>query len=161
MFDDTFETVYSAGLPTAEVNTICDKLFEKSRELYAEEEFDDDGELIYRPPPLDDVWLDVDERRDRRTALADQRHRTAEREKATRRARAQKIENEDDGDDSAHEGDDTKQDFLDSEGDMWVDHRCVEEPTPPPVPSVVPLSDVYGRRPNGRSRLLACATAPK
>ena len=66
-----------------------------------------------------------------------------------------------DDDDSAHEGDDTKQDFLDSEGDMWVDHRCVEEPAPPLVPSVLPPSDVYGRGPDGRSRRLACATAPK
>jgi hypothetical protein len=42
----------------AVINSICDGLFEKNRELYVEDEFNADGMLIYKPPPLHKVWLD-------------------------------------------------------------------------------------------------------
>jgi hypothetical protein len=38
-----------------------------------EEEYDDDGVLIYTLPPLDEVWLSGPERRERRHALDKQR----------------------------------------------------------------------------------------
>ncbi len=39
------------------MNSICDGLFERNWELYIEDEFNADGNLIYTPPPLHDVWL--------------------------------------------------------------------------------------------------------
>ncbi len=39
------------------VNSICDGLFNRNCELYVEDEFDSDGVLIYKPPPLHEVWL--------------------------------------------------------------------------------------------------------
>ncbi len=38
------------------VESICSGLFQ--RELYAEEELDEAGNIIYQPPPLDEVWVD-------------------------------------------------------------------------------------------------------
>ena len=40
------------------VNSICNGLFNINCELYVEDEFDSDGVLIYKPPPLHEVWLD-------------------------------------------------------------------------------------------------------
>jgi len=53
-------------------------------DVYAKDEFDADGTLIYRPPPLDEVWLDESERRDRRDRPHHQREITEEREQTKR-----------------------------------------------------------------------------
>ncbi len=58
VFDDLFETVVHNGDNDAVINSICDGLFERNRELYVEDEFDADGMLVYKPPPLHKVWLD-------------------------------------------------------------------------------------------------------
>jgi hypothetical protein len=58
IFDDLFETVVSNGDNDSLINSICDGLFERNRELYVKDEFDADGMLIYKPPPLHEVWLD-------------------------------------------------------------------------------------------------------
>ena len=84
VFDDLFETVFSSGYDDALVDTICNNLFEYNRDVYAEEEFDSSGNLIYHPPPLDEVWLDEPERRDRRERLRHQRAITEERERSKR-----------------------------------------------------------------------------
>ena len=47
----------------------CQKLFDRDGENYAEEEFDDNGVLIYEAPPLDEVWLSEPERCGRKDAL--------------------------------------------------------------------------------------------
>jgi hypothetical protein len=57
VFDDRFETVVSDGKTSEELDKICKELFVNSRDCYAEEEYDEDGMLIYEPPPLDEVWL--------------------------------------------------------------------------------------------------------
>ena len=67
VFDDKFETVFGGSMSEEELDRICQRLFDGDRENYVEEEFDDDGVLIYEPPPLDKVWLTEPERRDRRT----------------------------------------------------------------------------------------------
>ena len=63
MFDDKFETVYHDGKSTEELDRICDELFATNRKIYAEEEYDDDGLLVYMPPPLDEVWLSEGDQR--------------------------------------------------------------------------------------------------
>ena len=81
VFDDNFQTVLHDGHLTEDLHRICDELFVESREVYAEEEFDDDGLLIYKPPPLDEVWLSEPERRERRRDLEEQRRRADARRK--------------------------------------------------------------------------------
>ena len=36
----------------------CDQLCKNIRGWFVEEELNADGELIYAPPPLDEVWLE-------------------------------------------------------------------------------------------------------
>ena len=40
------------------IDQICNNIFDSSRDWHAEEKYDPEGQLIYRPPPLDYVWLD-------------------------------------------------------------------------------------------------------
>jgi hypothetical protein len=58
VFDDLFETVVCNGDNDAIINSICDGLFVRNQELYVKDEFDADGMLVYKPPPLHKVWLD-------------------------------------------------------------------------------------------------------
>ncbi len=58
VFDDLFEKVVHNGDNDAVINSICDGLFERNQELYVEDEFNADGMLVYKPPPLHKVWLD-------------------------------------------------------------------------------------------------------
>ena len=53
---------------------LCNLLFDSSRDWYTEEEYNGDGNLLYKPPPLDNVWLSKPEQRERRDAL-EQQHR--------------------------------------------------------------------------------------
>ena len=62
VFDDLFQTVFSSGKNDAVVDAISNLLWDNNRELYAEQEFDEEGNLIYQPPPLDEVWLSEPER---------------------------------------------------------------------------------------------------
>ncbi|KAL7485377.1 hypothetical protein ACHAW6_010970 [Cyclotella cf. meneghiniana] len=57
VFDDKFNTVFHTGKSTEELDKICKELFVENQDCYFEEEYDEDGMLIYKPPPLDDVWL--------------------------------------------------------------------------------------------------------
>jgi hypothetical protein len=63
VFDDLFETVIQNGDNDVAVNSICDYLFNQNSELHVEDEFDSDDMLIYKPPPLHEVWLDETRRR--------------------------------------------------------------------------------------------------
>jgi hypothetical protein len=58
VFNDVFETVNKTGVDEPVVESICQDLFQLNRELYAEEELDKAGNIIYQPPPLHDFWLD-------------------------------------------------------------------------------------------------------
>ena len=69
VFDDQYETVFNMGAPEDQFDTLCNDLFENSRDWYAQEEYDSDGNVTYKPPPLDEVWLSEPERRDRRAAM--------------------------------------------------------------------------------------------
>ena len=58
VFDDLFETVIRTGIDDLVVKSICNELCQLNRELFAEEEIDEAGNIIYQPPPLHEVWLD-------------------------------------------------------------------------------------------------------
>ncbi len=91
VFDDLFQTVYSNNDSEELVNAITNLLWENEREVYAEDEFDNDGMLVYKPPPLDKVWLDEPERRKRRDRLQEQRGRTVERQKVDQQRIIDKV----------------------------------------------------------------------
>jgi hypothetical protein len=63
VFDDLFETVNRTGVDVFVVESICNELFQLNRELFAEEELDEAGNIIYQPPPLHEVCLDEAGRR--------------------------------------------------------------------------------------------------
>ena len=67
--------MFSTGENDQVFEAISDMLWDKNRELYALDEFDKDGLLIYQPPPLNDVWLNKEERRDKKVRLRKQRER--------------------------------------------------------------------------------------
>jgi hypothetical protein len=58
IFNDLFETVNHTGVDDRVLESISNGLFQRNRELYAEDELDEAGNIIYRPPPLHEVWLD-------------------------------------------------------------------------------------------------------
>ncbi len=58
IFDNLFETVKRTGVDDHVVKSICNGLFQRNRELYAEDELNEAGNIIYRPPSLYEVWLD-------------------------------------------------------------------------------------------------------
>ncbi len=51
------------GVDDRVVESICNGLFQRNQELSAEDELDEAGNSIYRPPPLHEVWLDEAGRR--------------------------------------------------------------------------------------------------
>ena len=63
VFDDLFTTVYGVDKPNEVTDALEQMLWENSRDLYVEAEYDEDGLLIYEPPPLDEVWLENDSER--------------------------------------------------------------------------------------------------
>jgi hypothetical protein len=65
--DDNFETILNDSPMDHDLaDNIINKLFEEAREIYSEIEFSSDGTVIYKPPHLDDIWLDESERRAKR-----------------------------------------------------------------------------------------------
>ena len=171
VFDDNFETVFHDGKSDEEFQTICNDLFVNSRDCYMEEEYNDDGVLIYTPPPLDEFWLSEPERRERRHALDKQRIRTEHRERELMESRDHKwrqssrapplvesdvaSDSEDDslpfhGTGSESGGDDIGMDtdWMDDRGRFWIDHPkasaetdCTEERTPGRTPNRVRFED--------------------
>ncbi len=63
------------GVDDLVIESICNELFQLNRELFAEEELDEDGNNIYQPPPLHEVWLDEAGRRQSNEDHIRQRHR--------------------------------------------------------------------------------------
>ena len=163
VFDELFQTVFSSGENDAVVDAISNLLWDNNRELYVEQEFDENGNLIYQPPPLDEVWLSEPERRERKDRLRQQRVRRSEREKRIvdaipkdietrpREGRRQSRDSSPPGLASSSADDDSVTDsstlgvVQESEGEMWDDHPSVitkraepePEPVAPPIPSVV------------------------
>ncbi len=73
VFDDLFKTVFSSGADDALVNSICENLYGTSCEIYATDEYDAHDNLVYKPPPLDEVWLDAEGREQSKIELRKQR----------------------------------------------------------------------------------------
>ena len=67
VFYDLFKTTVPQGGNDPVIDTICNYLFDSSQDFYVGEEYDSSGQLIYRLPPLADVWLDERGRRERKT----------------------------------------------------------------------------------------------
>ena len=67
VFDDLFESVFSSGPNDAVVDAICEDLYKTSRDIYATDEYDAHDNLVYKPPPLDEVWLDAEGREQRQS----------------------------------------------------------------------------------------------
>ncbi len=63
VFDDLLGTVFSPGSDDALVDSICKNLYRTSCEIYATDEYDAEDNLVYKPPPLDEVWLDTEGRK--------------------------------------------------------------------------------------------------
>ena len=61
--------VFNLGENYMVVDAIFNQLFESKHDVYAEDEFSVDGELIYSLPPLDEVWLSEPEDHDRREKM--------------------------------------------------------------------------------------------
>jgi hypothetical protein len=74
VFDDKFDTIFNNGSTDEKFDIICNDLFDNFRDWYTKEEYDGNGNLLYQPPPLDEVWLSEPERQDRREALEKQRY---------------------------------------------------------------------------------------
>ena len=137
VFDDKFETVFNDGKSLEELAKICAELFVNSPELYVEDEYNEDGMLVYRPPPLDEVWLSEAEQRDRQKQLDEQRDRASrqiivesrevkKRRKRSRSSAPDLVESdvESDDEDSVCEDPQFKSrgDVVSVERDMWADH---------------------------------------
>ena len=56
-FDDKFNTVFHTGKSTEELDKICKELCVENQDCYVEEEYDEDGVLIYKPPRIDEASL--------------------------------------------------------------------------------------------------------
>ena len=59
VYDDFFKSVFSSGPDDAVVDAICKDLYGSSCKVYATDEYDAHDNLVYKPPPLDEVWLDA------------------------------------------------------------------------------------------------------
>ena len=51
------------GVDDRVIKSICNGLFQHNQEFYAEDELDEAVNIVYRPPPLHEVWLDEAGRR--------------------------------------------------------------------------------------------------
>ena len=69
VFDDKYDAIFNDVMSDEQFDTLCNNLFETSCDSYAEEEYNGDGNLLYKSPPLDEVWLSEPECRERRDAL--------------------------------------------------------------------------------------------
>ncbi len=58
VYNDLFQTVFSASPNTELVDAMCEELFTTGCESYATDEYNAEDNLVYCSPPLDEVWLD-------------------------------------------------------------------------------------------------------
>ena len=64
--------MFSSGANDALVDSICENLYGTSCEIYATDEYDAEDNLVYKPPPLDEVWLDAEGREQSKVELRQQ-----------------------------------------------------------------------------------------
>ena len=79
VFYDLFDTVICQLDDDITIEAIYSDICGINLDWYAEEDFDDAGNIIYWPPPLHDVWLDERGRHDRKQELERQRKRIEDR----------------------------------------------------------------------------------
>ena len=75
VFDDLFDTVIRTKDNENVFNKIYYDLFDFNRDWYSEYEHGDNRKLIYRPPPLENFWVDEQGRCNCRHELENQRRR--------------------------------------------------------------------------------------
>jgi hypothetical protein len=73
-----FKTVFSSGANDALVDSICENLYGTSCKIYATNKYDAHNNLVYKPPPLDEGWLDAEGRQQSQIELWKQRKRNEE-----------------------------------------------------------------------------------
>ena len=69
IFDNLFETFFSSGACNALVDSICKNLYGTSCEVFATDEYNANNNLVYKPPPLDEFWLDAEGREQSKVEL--------------------------------------------------------------------------------------------
>ena len=174
VFDDHFHTVFGGVTSdNAAAAALEFKIWEDGHERYAEDEFDADGELIYTPPPLDEVWLSQDERHERRERLAQQRERTkaqaTKREAATpgdsrsnRERRRDFVDDDSSSSDHDSEGGDTVPDELGGYN-RGIGGRLRRRTTQPAYPAFLSMEADRQRMTHGLTEVerkkYACTTA--
>jgi hypothetical protein len=78
--DDNFETILNDTPLDHPLSDECLlDIFETSREVYSDIERAEDGAIVYTPPPLDDIWLDRGERREKHLEVAKERAHACDR----------------------------------------------------------------------------------
>jgi hypothetical protein len=78
VFDDFFKTVFSSGADDVLVDSICKNLHGSSCKIYATNEYDAHNSFVYKPSPLDEVWLDAEGRQQSQIELWKQCKRNEE-----------------------------------------------------------------------------------
>ena len=80
VYDDLFETIYN-GSTIAETGAekLFTDLFENVREHYRPSDCNEQGDIIFEPPPLSDMWLSECERREKRVEIERRRVREKQR----------------------------------------------------------------------------------
>ncbi len=133
------------------MDTICEELFTTSCEVYATDEYDAEDNLVYRPPPLDEVWLDDEGRRQSRDELRRQQAQTDARIRNRERSAREKVNTPvtpvpiGDGAVISDSEDDSSVESMisESEGDVGVNDNFNDNdnlPTPIQVPEGAPPS---------------------
>jgi hypothetical protein len=80
VYDDKFETVYNGTVISATgAEHIFTDLFENARDHYGPTERNEQGEIVFEPPPLNDMWLSESERREKRVEIERRRVREKQR----------------------------------------------------------------------------------
>ena len=80
VYDDKFETIHNGTtISDTGAESIFTDLFENSRDHYAPTERDEHGDIVFEPPPLQDLWLSESERREKRVELERRRVREKQR----------------------------------------------------------------------------------
>jgi hypothetical protein len=78
VFDDFFESVFSSGPDDAVVDAIYKDLHGSSYKVYATDKYDAHNNLVYKPPPLDEVWLDAESQEQSKLELQQRRKHNKE-----------------------------------------------------------------------------------
>ena len=79
VFDNMFQTVFSLGDNNVAIDAISTDLWDSSHNWYAKHEYKD-GQMVYKQPPLNEVWIDETACCNCKYKLAQYRRRREERE---------------------------------------------------------------------------------